>query len=119
MPYSRVVRSRTVDDAPITGMRRLKYVPSREVSGTEVQLYEAHAIPAPPPPTSPVIEELKDPDSAPAIDPSEIGHYREPRVRRRRFRYRFAQLFTAAALVFTAGAVLAVIMSDETVAKSL
>src|SRR2546426_429864 len=57
-------------------MRRLKYVPSREVTATEVQIFESTPSPPPPPP-SPVIEELKDPETPPAIDPSEIGHYPE------------------------------------------
>src|SRR4051812_27658969 len=101
------------DDSPITGhttaLRRVKYVSSHEVQAGEIQ---PHVAPAEPPVflNNPSIEELSDPDVAPAVVPTELG-LRRPR--RHRFRYRFAQLATAGALTATAAAVVAVALSDR------
>jgi len=105
------------DEAPITGhttaLRRIKYVPSHEVREGEI-----HAIPAdleqqvhlP----NPAMEELIDPESVPAVDPTEIG-LRRPR--RHRIRYRLAQLATSGALAATAATVVAVAMADRKLAN--
>jgi hypothetical protein len=63
---------------------------------------------------NPAMEELSDPDSAPAVDPTEIG-LRRPR--RHRIRYRLAQLATTAALAATAAAVVAVALADRKLAN--
>jgi hypothetical protein len=101
------------DDAPITGSlttsRRAKYVSSRPVGDGEVVVY----IPQPAPPASahsPILEDLKDPDAPPAVDPTTIGLTRPYRHRNR---YRFAQLATAASISATAMAVVTLMMSDR------
>src|SRR6266446_1957924 len=105
------------DEAPITGhttaIRRVKYVSSHEVHEGEIQPYHQELeqqvyLP------NPAVEELRDPDSAPAIDPTEIGL---PRPRRHRIRYRLAQLATTAALAATAAAVIAVGLADRKLAN--
>jgi len=105
------------DESPITGhstaIRRVKYVSSHEVPEGEIQPYHQELeqqvyLP------NPAVEELRDPDSAPAIDPTEIG-LRRPR--RHRVRYRLAQLATTAALAATAAAVIAVALADRKLAN--
>jgi hypothetical protein len=105
------------NDSPITGhitaLRRIKYVPSHEVRESEIAGYE----PVPPQQIhfpNPALEELSNPDSAPAVDPTEIGL---PRPRRHRIRYRLAQLAIMLALTATAAAVVAVALSDRIIAN--
>src|SRR5258706_12309711 len=91
------------DESPITGhttaLRRIKYVPSHEVSKGELasippaELEQQVHLP------NPAMEELRDPDSAPAADPTEMG-LRRPR--RHRIRYRLAQLAMMTPLTPTA-----------------
>jgi len=105
------------DDTPITGhttaLRRIKYVPSHEVSKCEIAAYSSalpHQVHLP----NPAIEELVNPDSPPAVDPTEIG-LRRPR--RHRIRYRLAQLAMMTALTATAAAVVAVALADRNLAN--
>ena len=87
------------DESPITGhttaLRRIKYVPSHEVSKGELasippaELEQQVHLP------NPAMDELIDPESIPAVDPTEIG-LRRPR--RHRIRYRLAQLAMITAL---------------------
>jgi hypothetical protein len=105
------------DDAPITGhttaTRRIKYVSSHEVREGEIQPYHQELeqqvyLP------NPAMEDLRDPEAAPAIDPTEIGL---PRPRRHRIRYRLAQLATSGALAAIAAAVVAVALADRKLAN--
>ena len=104
------------DESPITGhttaIRRVKYVSSHEVHEGDLREGEIHPYEPPPQdvylPNS-AMEELRDPDSAPAVDPTEIVPHRP---RRHRIRYRLAQLATATALAATATAVIAVALAD-------
>ena len=87
------------DESPITGhttaLRRIKYVPSHEVSKGDLasipptELEQQVHLP------NPAMDELIDPESIPAVDPTEIGL---PRPRRHRIRYRLAQLAMMTAL---------------------
>jgi hypothetical protein len=101
------------DESPITGhttaIRRVKYVSSHEVRPGEIQTVPKdfeQQIQLP----NPVLEELNDPDTAPAIDPTQIG-LRRPR--RHRVRYRLAQLAITSALAATATALIAVALADR------
>jgi hypothetical protein len=105
------------DDSPITGhttaIRRVKYVSSHELRPDEIQVRPPELevqvyLP------NPAMEELIDPDAAPAVDPTEIG-LRRPR--RLRIRYRLAQLAALGALAASAAAVIAVALSDRKLAN--
>lgn len=107
------------DDSPITGhttaIRRVKYVSSHEVHPGEIQaapkdLERQVYLP------NPSIEELQDPETPPAVDPTEIAR---PRPRRHRVRYRLAQLAITGALAATAAAVVAVALSDPMFANTV
>jgi len=107
------------DESPITGhttaVRRIKYVSSHEVREGELPPYQpipAQQVHLP----NPAIEELQDPDAAPAIDPTQIG-LRRPR--RHRIRYRLAQLTMMIALAATAAAVISVALADRIIANSV
>ena len=109
------------DEAPITGhataIRRVKYVSSHEVH--EGEILEGEIQPYQPPPEqvylpNPAMEDLRDPDAAPAVDPTEIVPHRP---RRHRVRYRFAQLSITAALAATGAAVIAVALADRPLAN--
>src|SRR5438128_1027815 len=109
------------DEAPITGhttaIRRVKYVSSHEVH--EGELAEREIQPYQPPPEdvylpNSAMEDLRDPDSAPAMDPTEMVPHRP---RRHRIRYRLAQLATTAALAASAAAVIAVALADHNFAN--
>jgi hypothetical protein len=107
------------DESPITGhttaLRRIKYVPSHEVREGDIQqvqpvrieLEQVHL-------PNPAMEDLRDPDSAPAVDPTEIG-LRRPR--RHRIRYRLAQLVMMITLAATAAAVVSVALADRMIAN--
>ena len=106
------------DESPITGhttaLRRIKYVPSHEVSKGELasippaELEQQVHLP------NPAMDELIDPESIPAVDPTEIGL---PRPRRHRIRYRLAQLAMMTALAATASAVVSVALADRMIAN--
>jgi len=104
------------DEAPITGhttaLRRIKYVSSHEVRDGQIQLHPQELeqqvfLP------NPAMEELRDPDAAPAALPTEIV---PQRPRRHRIRYRLAQLATTATLFATAAAVVAAALADRRMA---
>jgi len=104
------------DESPITGhttaIRRVKYVSSHEVHEGDLQ---GEIQPYQPPPDqvylpNPAMEDLRDPDAAPAVDPTEIVPHRP---RRHRVRYRLAQLATTTALAASAAAVIAVALADR------
>jgi hypothetical protein len=113
-----------VDDAPITGgptahitppstaLARRKYVPSRAVANDQVIIIDAPRAQEPPP-HSPALEDLKDPEAPPALDPTRIGLNRPYR---HRVRYRFAQLTTTASIAATAAAVLVLVLADRRLA---
>jgi hypothetical protein len=108
-----------VDDAPITGtpsaatpstaLARRKYVPSREVAPGQVIVIDP-APQQPPPPNSPALEELKDPESPPALDPTRIGLNRPYR---HRVRYRLAQLTTVLSVALTIATIIVLTNSDR------
>jgi len=103
------------EDTPITGgstaLRRMKYVKSRELDN-QIVIPSTPAAVTPDPP-NPALEELKDPDSAPVIDPTQIS---PPKKYRHRFRYRLAQFSTIISICNTAAAVIAIAFSDHWVA---
>src|SRR5688500_1884031 len=105
-----------VEEAPITGgstaIRRLKYVPSREVAQEQIVIIDPPAA-RPVAPNSPALEELKDPESPPAVDPTRIGLYRPYK---HLVKYRFAQLATAACIAATTAALITLIMADRDIA---
>src|SRR5438874_11891713 len=105
------------DESPITGhttaIRRVKYVSSHEVHEGEIQPYHQELedqvyLP------NPAMDEVVDPESIPAVDPTEIG-LRRPR--RHRIRYRLAQLAMMTALAATAAAVVSVALADRLIAN--
>jgi len=115
LDYIRHLRSgqKVDDDAPITGdiitSRRAKYVSSRPVAEGQIEIFDPRPQ-QPPPPHSPIFDELQDPEAPPAVDPTQLGL---PRPRRHRIRYRLAQLSITAALAATAVAVIGVALADR------